>query len=165
MNHARVAALDESDLELSTFRWCIQGQLALKAERCFHEMLTGSQPAQCGFATTQEAYESHIHTLFESLDRIEGLLKGKDYLVGNTFTEADVRLFTTIVSAPIQFDITQTNTSHVILHPRFGLIPSITVTSRYDEPVVALAYALTCIAMHSATSRKSDTSTPRSTGG
>ncbi|KAG8886851.1 S-glutathionyl-(chloro)hydroquinone reductase [Tulasnella sp. 332] len=50
-----------------------------------------------GFATTQTAYEANIGPLFASLDRLEGILKGKDYLVGNTLTEADVRLFTTIV--------------------------------------------------------------------
>jgi len=52
---------------------------------------------KCGFATSQEAYESNITPLFKSLDRLEKILEGKDYLVGNTLTEADVRLYTTIV--------------------------------------------------------------------
>ncbi|KAI7883730.1 hypothetical protein K492DRAFT_47285 [Lichtheimia hyalospora FSU 10163] len=50
-----------------------------------------------GFATTQQAYENHVYPLFESLDRIEKILSESDYLVNNTFTEADIRLFTTIV--------------------------------------------------------------------
>jgi putative glutathione S-transferase len=50
-----------------------------------------------GFATSQEAYESNVKPLFESLDRVEKLLHGKDYLVGNTLTEADIRLFPTII--------------------------------------------------------------------
>ncbi|KAI9243705.1 glutathione S-transferase [Sporodiniella umbellata] len=50
-----------------------------------------------GFATTQEAYEKNVKPLFESLDRIEALLEGHRYLVKDTFTEADIRLFTTIV--------------------------------------------------------------------
>jgi putative glutathione S-transferase len=50
-----------------------------------------------GFATSQEAYESNVKPLFESLDRVEKLLDGKDYLVGNTLTEADIRLFPTII--------------------------------------------------------------------
>jgi len=50
-----------------------------------------------GFATTQEAYESNVKPLFASLDRLEGILKGKDYLIGDQLTEADVRLYTTIV--------------------------------------------------------------------
>jgi glutathionyl-hydroquinone reductase len=50
-----------------------------------------------GFATSQSAYESNVKTLFESLDCAEKLLEGKDYLVGNTLTEADIRLFPTII--------------------------------------------------------------------
>lgn len=52
-----------------------------------------------GFATTQAAYEAAVKPLFDSLDRLEKILEGKDYLVGNQLTEADVRLYTTIVSA------------------------------------------------------------------
>ncbi|TBU28070.1 glutathione S-transferase [Dichomitus squalens] len=50
-----------------------------------------------GFASTQKAYEAAVIPLFESLDRLERILQGKDYLVGNQLTEADVRLFVTIV--------------------------------------------------------------------
>jgi len=52
---------------------------------------------KCGFATTQEAYESNLTPLFKSLDKLEKMLEGKDYLVGDKLTEADVRLFTTII--------------------------------------------------------------------
>ena len=51
-----------------------------------------------GFATTQKAYEDAVIPLFESLDRLEKMLTGKDYLIGDQLTEADVRLFVTIVS-------------------------------------------------------------------
>lgn len=45
-----------------------------------------------GFATTQEAYEKNVVPLFEALDRLESILSdGRDYLVGNQLTEADVR--------------------------------------------------------------------------
>lgn len=50
-----------------------------------------------GFATTQDAYEKAVKPLFESLGRLEKLLNGKKYLVGGKLTEADIRLFTTIV--------------------------------------------------------------------
>jgi glutathionyl-hydroquinone reductase len=50
-----------------------------------------------GFATTQEAYDNNVYPLFKSLDRIEGMLTKTDYLVGNTLTEADLRLWTTIL--------------------------------------------------------------------
>ncbi|KAI0806214.1 glutathione S-transferase [Irpex lacteus] len=50
-----------------------------------------------GFATTQSAYEAAVIPLFKSLDRLESMLEGKDYLIGNRLTEADIRLFVTIV--------------------------------------------------------------------
>ena len=50
-----------------------------------------------GFASTQEAYESNYVPLHKSLARLDKLLKGKDYLIGDKLTEADVRLYTTIV--------------------------------------------------------------------
>jgi putative glutathione S-transferase len=52
---------------------------------------------KCGFATTQSAYDDAVHPLFESLDWIEGILADTRYLVGDTLTEADWRLFTTLV--------------------------------------------------------------------
>jgi putative glutathione S-transferase len=54
-----------------------------------------------GFATTQEAYESNVVPLFESLDRLEKMLEGgKEFIAGDQLTEADVRLYTTLVRLP-----------------------------------------------------------------
>jgi len=50
-----------------------------------------------GFAKTPEAYREAVVNLFEALDRVEALLKGKTYLVGDRLTEADIRLFVTII--------------------------------------------------------------------
>lgn len=52
---------------------------------------------RAGFATTQEAYEEAVTALFESLDAIEERLRRQRYLVGERMTEADWRLFTTLV--------------------------------------------------------------------
>ncbi len=52
---------------------------------------------RCGFATTQEAYEEAFEELFESLDVIDERLATRRYLVGDVITEADWRLFTTLV--------------------------------------------------------------------
>jgi putative glutathione S-transferase len=49
-----------------------------------------------GFATTQEAYEEAVYPLFESLDWLEDILSTQRYLAGSRFTEADIRLFTTL---------------------------------------------------------------------
>ena len=50
-----------------------------------------------GFATTQQAYDEHVGKLFETLDSLEKRLGESRYLVGTTLTEADWRLFTTLV--------------------------------------------------------------------
>ena len=50
-----------------------------------------------GFATTQEAYEKAVIPLFEALDWLEEHLSTRRYLMGDTLTEADWRLFTTLV--------------------------------------------------------------------
>ena len=52
---------------------------------------------RAGFATTQDAYEEAVTELFSSLDWLEGLLSERRYLAGDTLTEADVRLFTTLL--------------------------------------------------------------------
>jgi len=52
---------------------------------------------RAGFATSQTAYEEAFDTLFAALDEIEGRLAGSRYLLGDTLTEADVRLFTTLI--------------------------------------------------------------------
>lgn len=56
-----------------------------------------------GFATTQEAYNANVYALFESLDRVESHLATQKtpYLFGNHITEADIRLYPTIV----RFDV------------------------------------------------------------
>ena len=52
---------------------------------------------RCGFAGSQEAYDSAFRRLFARLDWLSERLAGQRYLVGDTLTEADVRLFTTLV--------------------------------------------------------------------
>ena len=51
---------------------------------------------RCGFAGTQRAYERAYDRLFARLDRLGERLSTQRYLVGDTITEADVRLFTTL---------------------------------------------------------------------
>ena len=56
-----------------------------------------------GFAQTQEAYEEHVYPVFKSLDRIEEHLGSTvgPFLFGNHITEADIRLYPTI----LRFDV------------------------------------------------------------
>ena len=52
---------------------------------------------RCGFAGSQEGYARAYRQLFDALDRLSARLEHQRYLVGDTITEADVRLFTTLV--------------------------------------------------------------------
>ncbi|MGM0783707.1 MAG: glutathione S-transferase family protein [Pseudomonadota bacterium] len=52
---------------------------------------------KAGFATRQAVYEKHVTALFEALDRLEARLAEHRYLAGEWLTEADIRLFTTLV--------------------------------------------------------------------
>lgn len=65
------------------------------ARRVFTEVNNGVY--RCGFAGSQEAYEEAYDRLFAALDWLAERLSDQRYLVGDTITEADVRLFTTLV--------------------------------------------------------------------
>ena len=52
---------------------------------------------RCGFVRSQEAYDEAIEELTNSMDRISDILSKQRYIVGNTFTEADIRLFVTLL--------------------------------------------------------------------
>ncbi|KAL8566962.1 hypothetical protein ACOMHN_059762 [Nucella lapillus] len=53
---------------------------------------------RCGFAHSQEPYDTAVTSLFDGLDKVEDILSKSRYLVSNTqMTEADIRLFTTLI--------------------------------------------------------------------
>ncbi|WP_121011329.1 glutathione S-transferase family protein [Saccharothrix australiensis] len=64
-------------------------------QRVFTEVNNGVY--RCGFAGSQEAYDAAYERLWTALDWLEDRLSDRRYLVGDTITEADVRLFTTLV--------------------------------------------------------------------
>ena len=71
-----------------------------------------------GFATTQTAYEKAFTTLFLALDNLEERLSGQSYLVGNQITEADWRLFTTLVRFdPVYYGHFKCNQKRLVDYP------------------------------------------------
>ena len=64
-------------------------------DRVYHTLNNGVY--KCGFATRQEAYEEALVALFDTLDWLEERLSKRRYLAGDEITEADWRLFTTLV--------------------------------------------------------------------
>ena len=76
---------------------------------------------KAGFATTQQAYESAITPLFETLDRLDLHLAKHRYLVGGQITEADWRLFTTLVRFdPVYFGHFKCNLRRVADYPNLS---------------------------------------------
>ncbi len=63
-------------------------------ERVYEDVNNGVY--RCGFAGSQGAYEEAYDRLFDRIDWLSNRLAGQRYLVGDTITEADVRLFTTL---------------------------------------------------------------------
>ncbi|WP_428650768.1 glutathione S-transferase family protein [Roseibium sp.] len=64
-------------------------------ERVYHTVNNGVYKA--GFATSQEAYDEAVTALFDTLDHLDARLADRRYLTGPMLTEADWRLFTTLV--------------------------------------------------------------------
>ena len=52
---------------------------------------------RCGFATSQEAYDKAIDDLTNAFDNVESILKKQRFIAGDTLTEADIRLFVTLL--------------------------------------------------------------------
>jgi len=73
----------------------LRGEIDDVMEVVFRDVNNGVY--RCGFAGSQEAYEKAYAQLFDRLDWLSDRLSTQRYLVGDTITEADVRLFTTLV--------------------------------------------------------------------
>ena len=73
----------------------LQSEINEINELIYHNINNGVYRA--GFATTQEAYDGAVVDVFNVLDQLERRLTTQRYLVGNQITEADWRLFTTLI--------------------------------------------------------------------
>jgi glutathionyl-hydroquinone reductase len=76
---------------------------------------------RAGFATSQEAYEEAFRALFSALDEIEQRLSLQRYLAGGQITEADWRLFTTLVRFDaVYYSHFKCNLRRLIDYPNLG---------------------------------------------
>ncbi|WP_181309838.1 glutathione S-transferase family protein [Nocardioides campestrisoli] len=73
----------------------VRDEMETVMKRVFTEVNNGVY--RCGFAGSQQAYDDAYDRLFTALDWLEERLADRRYLMGPTVTEADVRLFTTLV--------------------------------------------------------------------
>jgi putative glutathione S-transferase len=89
---------------------------------------------RAGFATTQEAYEEAAIALFATLDKLEQRLATRRYLCGARLTEADVRLFTTLIRFdPVYHGHFKCNKRRIVDYPNlWGFVRDL-----YQTPGVA----------------------------
>ena len=100
---------------------------------------------RAGFATTQEAYEEAAKALFAALERIEGRLATRRFLTGDRFTEADIRLFTTLIRFDPVYNVHfKCNLHRVIDYPNlWGFVRDV-----YQMPGVADTVHIDFIKQH-----------------
>lgn len=90
----------------SAFNEWAENDINLRPEAHLEEMLSlnaelydtiNNAVYRTGFAQSQRAYEDAVTTLFNGMDKMEARLSERKYLLGNEFTETDIRLFVTLV--------------------------------------------------------------------
>ena len=85
-------------------------------EKVYHNINNGVYKA--GFSTAQEVYEEEVEKVFAALDEVEEILGRQPYLVGDQITEADWRLFTTLIRFdPVYYGHFKCNYRHVYEYP------------------------------------------------
>ena len=85
-------------------------------EKVYHNINNGVYKA--GFSTAQEVYEEEVEKVFAALDEVEEILGRQPYLVGDQITEADWRLFTTLIRFdPVYYAHFKCNYRHVYEYP------------------------------------------------
>ncbi|MAM70118.1 MAG: glutathione-dependent reductase [Gammaproteobacteria bacterium] len=88
-------------------------------ELVYHNINNGVY--KCGFATKQDVYEKHYHNLFEAMDKVEEILGRQRYLAGSQLTEADWRLFTTLIRFdPVYYGHFKTNKRRIEDYPNIS---------------------------------------------
>jgi len=98
-----------------------------------------------GFATAQAAYEQAFRNVFDALDEIEQILSTKRYLTGSTITEADWRLFPTLIRFDaVYYSHFKCNWRHIYEFPNLSGY----VRDLYQQPGVAETVNLAQIKRH-----------------
>ena len=100
---------------------------------------------RAGFATSQGAYEEAFRNLFDTLDELEQILARKRYLTGPTITEADWRLFCTLIRFDaVYYSHFKCNWRHIYEYPNLSNY----VRDLYQQPGVAETTSLEQIKRH-----------------
>jgi putative glutathione S-transferase len=107
---------DYTESDLDFYPESLREEIDAINEIVYHNINNGVYRA--GFATTQSAYDEAFDQLFNTMDELEILLSKQRYLVGKQITEADWRLFTTLVRFDaVYYNHFKTNKKRLIDYP------------------------------------------------
>ncbi len=107
---------DYTESDLDFYPESLREEIDAINEIVYHNINNGVYRA--GFATTQSAYDEAFDQLFNTMDELETLLSKQRYLVGKQITEADWRLFTTLVRFDaVYYNHFKTNKKRLIDYP------------------------------------------------
>ena len=107
---------DYGNTEIDFYPQFLRKEIDEVNELVYHNINNGVYRA--GFATTQAAYDEAFDSLFNALDKLEQRLAKQRYLAGSQITEADWRLFTTLVRFDaVYFSHFKTNKKRLVDYP------------------------------------------------
>jgi glutathionyl-hydroquinone reductase len=132
----------------------LQAAIAPINQRIYDTLNNGVYRA--GFATTQAAYDTAVHALFDTLDCLETHLSQNRYLLGDRITEADWRLFPTLIRFdPVYHLHFKCNRARIVDYPNLWAYtralyqwPGVAETTRFDHFVRHYHYSHDTINPH-----------------
>jgi glutathionyl-hydroquinone reductase len=129
--------------ELDLYPAPLRAEIDRLNERIYATVNNGVYRA--GFARTQEAYDEAFHRLFDTLGELETLLRSRRYLAGDVITEADWRLFPTLVRFdPVYYLHFRCNGRRLVDHPSLWAY----ARELYQQPGIADTVAMDEIKTH-----------------
>ena len=110
---------DLTDVKTDYYPQELRAEIDEVNELVYHAINNGVY--KVGFATEQTVYEKHFKVLFNTLDTLEERLENQRYLVGSEITEADWRLFTTLIRFDrVYFGHFKTNLKQIESYPNLS---------------------------------------------
>ena len=117
MLNSEFGALGSAEIDL--YPEALRGEIDAINELVYDHINNGVY--RCGFARSQEAYEEAFGAMFRTLDEVEARLDRHRYLAGDQLTEADVRLFPTLVRFdPVYYSHFKCNLRRIVDYPNLS---------------------------------------------
>ena len=115
-NHRKLFECSIPHADIDFYPEALRGKIDIINKQVYEDVNNGVYRA--GFATTQQAYNKAYERLFNTLDELDARLSKQRYLVGNQITEADWRLFPTLVRFDaVYYSHFKTNKKRLVDYP------------------------------------------------